>query len=236
MIRVASKPEPSSFDRTVRKPGLRHLEELRGVTSVPKRRGRKVKHRTHIKAKDLKSTWTAALPDLRDAFAGVCGYCCIYIDAVTGAATVDHFVPKVAGTFELAFEWTNLRYACLDMNRRKGTRTDICDPLTVEPGWFSLNLVTFGLRAGPGLPAETNAKVEATIKALELDGAPMRQRREEAWARFDAERTPEAWRRLREDCPLVALEFERQRGLPPEIASAGSGPSTPRRARSRRPR
>jgi len=213
VIRVEERDEPKTFDVKVRQPGQRLLQELRGQSTAKKRPGPKRKSVDRITSNLLKPFWTECLDDLAEAFNHVCAYCCIRIDPVTGARTVDHFEPTRDDP-DLAYEWKNFRYASLIMNRRKERAARVCDPFEIQDGWFELNLLTFGLRPRPGLTPEEKALVQTTIDALELDGEAMRRRRAAAWSKFDKDRSLRGFQQMEEDCPLVAREYVRQRGAP----------------------
>ena len=70
--------------------------------------------------------WRLALPDLLNGYDRICAYSCFYIEDVTGAASVDHFVGK-AEDWRQVYEWRNYRLVCSLMNSRKLT-TSILDP------------------------------------------------------------------------------------------------------------
>lgn len=219
MIHVKKSPEPPYFDATVRKPGLRALKELRGDPTAPKRKGRKRKH-THvqkIKSDMLTDYWTACLDDLAAAFNHVCAYSCIRVDVVVGDRTVDHFKPKASYPDD-AYEWDNYRFSCGRMNKRKDRINrkgkQVCDPFLIENGWFELSFLTFGLKPNASLSSEDRQRVQETIDCLELDGEEMRKRRAEAWDRFANNPSAVGWKLMEDDCPLVAREYIRQRGVP----------------------
>lgn len=214
MMRVARPKEPADFDAKVGAPGRRLLQELRGDPKAPKRRGPKRKPVAKITSAMLTDYWTHCLPDLARAFNDVCGYACVRVDTVTGAPTVDHFLPKATHPDD-AYRWDNLRFACLTMNRRRERGGETCDPYEVQDGWFVVNLVTFSIAPAPRLPKDVHARVAHTIAVLELDGEVMRKRREAAWQLFGDDRTKRGWARLVRDCPLVAREHLRQGGTAP---------------------
>jgi len=162
----------------------------------------------------LTDYWTRCLPDLQRAFDDECGYACVRVDRITGAPTVDHWMAKALYP-DGAYEWGNLRFASLTMNRRRERGGEICDPYAVNDGSFVVNLVTFGIAAAPSLSSDVRDRVERTIRVLELDLEPMRKRREAAWKLFEDDRTPRGWALLVRDCPLVAREYLRQGGTAP---------------------
>ena len=217
MIHVNKSTEPPSFDAKVRKPGQRLLKELRGDPTAPTRRGPKRKPINKILPSMLEAYWTECLDDLAAAFNHVCAYSCIRVDGITGNRTVDHFKPKATYPDD-AYEWDNYRFSCGLMNKRKDRLNSkgkqVCDPFSIEDGWFELNLLTFGLKLNKNLSPDDRQRVQETIDCLELDGNAMRKRRAEAWNKFANNHSPEGWKQMEEDCPLVAREYIRQRGVP----------------------
>ena len=146
MIRVELADEPLSFDTKVRQPGLRALAELAGEPGLPPRKGRPrepvANSRSAIPADKFPSYWTKVLPELRVAYGHICGYVCIYIEPVTGAASVDHMLPK-STSWQEAYEWRNYRLACSLMNSRKNDYQDVLDPFEIGDDWFHLELVGY---------------------------------------------------------------------------------------------
>lgn len=104
--------------------------------------------------------------EIYEAYQRICAYSCMYIP--TPAGTIDHFIPKTQRA-DLAYEWDNLRLALHRMNTYKGDRTDIVDPFSVGPGWFTLDFPSCLVRPGPGLTIEQTQAVEITISALKLN-------------------------------------------------------------------
>ena len=156
MIPVAMADEPASFDALVRQPGRIVLLELAGSPEAPKRRGRKRVNQTDY--------WTRALPEMRQLYRRTCAYLAMYIHRGTGRDTVDHFLPKTPPSRN-SYEWSNFRYASLDVNRLKD-QLPFLDPFQVRPGWLVLNLVSFKLEAGVPVPTGQEAAWEATLKVL----------------------------------------------------------------------
>lgn len=227
MKRVDEQPKPTppvfDFDNEVRTPGRRLLMELRGDPNAPKRSGPKRRPVAKITSAHLTDFWTRALPTLAETYGHVCAYCCLRIDPETGSRTVDHWKPKDAHPDD-AYEWDNFRYATLTMNRRKGIDETLCDPFEVQDEWFVLNLVNFALSPAPDLPPALGKQVQHTIDVLELDGEPMRKRREAAWNLFFESPTPYTWSLMERDCPLVASQYVRMYGAPPPTALRNYAP------------
>ncbi|WP_395088895.1 hypothetical protein [Armatimonas sp.] len=151
MIPVALQPEPDDFDPKVRQPGLRWLAENPGVASST-----------------FPPHWRKCLADLHAAYEGICAYACIYIEPVTGAQSVDHYIAKSLQP-ELTYEWSNYRLACALMNARKREFEDVLDPFTLSPGTFRLALSTCEIK--PITPEDSPEwhAAEATIQRLGLN-------------------------------------------------------------------
>ncbi len=126
MIRVTPAPEPESFDRTVRQPGLRALERLAESHAGS---------RDAVAPGELPTYWRNALEDLLQSYQRVCAYLCFYIPRGTGAPSTDHMIPK-STAWQHVYEWSNYRLACTLMNSRKGVSASVLDPFDVENGWF----------------------------------------------------------------------------------------------------
>ena len=203
MIRVTPAPEPVSFDRTVRQPGLRALEQL-----AEKHGGSK----DAIPSKEMPTHWRNALEDLLEGYRRICAYLCLYIPRGTGAPSTDHMVPK-STAWQHVYEWSNYRLACALMNARKGVSASVLDPFEVEDGWFVLELVEFQVSPAPGLSSSVADAVGATIGKLRLNEQVCREARagyaEEYWeghVTFDY---------LSRHAPFVARELRRLHRLLP---------------------
>jgi hypothetical protein len=215
MMCFAPKPEPTNFPLEVRAPGQRALKELRGDKTAPKRAGRPRKAVAKIKGSDLTDYWTRCLGDLRTAFDEVCAYACVWIDVATTFGSVDHFVPKDTNP-DLAYEWSNFRYASQAMNTRKRDDLGICDPFLVRDGDFEhRSSPTFGMFPNPNRAGcVASARVQHTI-----NDARARQRTSDAAAArgglgssWPSTTNPLAgWAMLMsKTCPLLAREYVRQ--------------------------
>ncbi len=202
MIPVTAKPEPSSFDAKVRKPGARWLKKQRIAPASPIPKG--VTAPPH---------WRECLDDLHAAYGGVCAYLCVYVERTTGGASVDHFIAKsrLAGQ---TYEWSNYRLACATMNARKRDYTTVLDPFDVKPGSFHLELVSGRVYANPACSASDRARVEATIRRLGLDQGDCREMRTRRYSDYldarGANRNLALEDQLMRYFPFIWFEADRQ--------------------------
>jgi hypothetical protein len=211
MIHVTPAPEPASFDRKVRRPGLSAIAELVGEPLTVRRSGPRRKkiaeRREDIPAACFPTYWTEALQDLLAAYHRVCAYVCVYIERVTGASSVDHMIPK-SSSWDKVYEWSNYRLVCSLMNSRKLEAQDALDPFEVQHGWFELDLTGFQVRPADDLNQATRQRVLDTIHRLKLNDADCRGLREEYATNY--------WERhidldyLSKRAPFVAMELRRQ--------------------------
>lgn len=211
MIPVVLAAEPDTFEGLVRKPELRAIDELAGIPGLPTRRGRPRKpvaaRREDIPPDKFPDFWTEALPALRTAYNHVCGYICVYIEPVTGAASVDHMLPK-SRAWDEVYEWRNYRLACSLMNSRKNDYQDVLDPFEVADDWFQIELVGYQVIARVDLDTPTKEKVQSTITRLKLNDADCLKLREDyAGNYFEGHISLDY---LRRRAPFLALEIERQ--------------------------
>lgn len=215
MIRVEPAPEPPDFDARVRRPGLSALAELAGEGPTVRRRGPKrkaiVRRREDLRPEDFPPLWREATGDLLSAYGRLCAYACLYIEPITGAATVDHWAPK-STAWNRVYEWDNYRLACSLMNANRREFGDVIDPFEVREGMFALDLVA--LKAVPGpLAGAREAEVIATIERLGLDGSDY----SEALADYyhDYLEGHISLHRLQKRAPFLARELRRQGRLKP---------------------
>lgn len=210
MIRVEQAPEPADFDLKVRKPGLRAIAEMVGEPDLPKRRGRKreviAESRDAIPADKFPPYWTEALPQLLEAYGRVCAYMSFYIERVTGAASVDHMLPK-SRDWQEVYEWGNYRLACSLMNTRKNNYQDVLDPFEIDNEWFRMELVGYQVIPAPELPPKINEKVQATINRLSLNDYECLKLREEYAEEYSQGDINLA--HLARRAPFLAREIER---------------------------
>ncbi|NCC58476.1 MAG: hypothetical protein EOM17_12725, partial [Synergistales bacterium] len=165
MIHVNPQPEPESFDKKVRQKGISFMKknEINSHAQLPKE-------------KTLPPYWRNCLDDLHSLYGGICAYLAIYVERITGANSVDHFVSKSKRP-DLAYEWSNYRLACARINSRKGDCDDVLDPFEVENDWFHLELTTGRIYPNPDLDDHVKRKVQSTIDRLGLDDCGNRKLR-----------------------------------------------------------
>ncbi len=214
MIRVEPQTEPVDFNDKVRTPGLRAIAEMVGERS-DRTVGRTYKkicdRREDIPCKKFRDYWKHAIPDLLVAYGQICAYTCLKINAVTGSATVDHYLAK-SKHWDKVYEWNNYRLACGRINARKGTHDDILDPFEVEDDWFELELVGFQVIPAEYLQPDIDARVQKTIDRLGLNDF-RKERAEKAEEYFSGN---VSLKYLVKESPFVARELIRQGRLRPE--------------------
>jgi uncharacterized protein (TIGR02646 family) len=196
VIPVAAQPEPPAFDAEVRQKGVAHL----------KKNGFELHEALPLNA-NIAPYWRACLTDLHRAYGGVCAYLCVYVERVTGAVSVDHFIAKSTQA-GLAYEWHNYRLACSTMNSRKHDYADVLDPFSVKPGEFRLELATGHVYPNPDLDCVRRRVVQATISRLKLDAPQCRDLRASGFQACVEGHVSADY--LRRKSPFVRFEAERQ--------------------------
>jgi hypothetical protein len=206
------------------------LLELIGDPAAPARPGpkrSKVADRiADIPAQKLPDFWRKCLPQLRTAYRDTCAYLGMKIHPATGAASIDHFRPKSTHQ-QLAYEWSNFRLAAQQVNTNKGEHGDVMDPFEVHCGWFALDIGTFEVRPSTDLDSLQRTRVELTISRLKLNEPTFCKTREEYHDWYHGLRVssgkglPLTW--LRDECPYVAYELDRQGRLREEIGARQTG-------------
>lgn len=211
MIPVVLAAEPETFETLVRTPGLRAIDELAGIPDLPKRKGRPreaiASRREDIPAHKFPAYWTEALPELRTAYRHICSYVCVYIEPITGAASVDHMLPKSLAWDEV-YEWHNYRLACSLMNSRKKDYQDVLDPFDIADDWFQMELVGYQVIARVDLDAAVKEQVQATLTRLKLNDADCLKLREDYAENYFQGHISLDY--LRRRAPFLAREIERQ--------------------------
>ncbi|MBQ6471841.1 MAG: hypothetical protein IJJ33_07650 [Victivallales bacterium] len=189
MIPIQLQPEPLDFKDMVSEPGQRYLSEH--PDTRPSR---------------LPPYWTRILKELWEAYGGICAYLSIYFEYATGAASVDHFVPKSVDK-SLAYEWSNYRLSCLGANRRKHTHK-ILDPVGLRPDSFRLNLCTGRIYPNPTMDVEYKKECQDTINALGLDSPICRNMRKKRFDQYCSNEISLA--HIQEESPFIYAEIIRQ--------------------------
>ena len=189
MIPIELQPEPLDFKELVCEPGNRYLAEH--PDTRPSR---------------LPPYWTRILYELWEVYGGICAYLSIYFDYATGAASVDHFVPKSQNK-NLAYKWCNYRLSSLGSNRRKNT-ADILDPIGLQPDSFRLDFDTGRIYPNREKSPDYISKCQNTITVLGLDiphCRNMRKRRFEQYCKHEI-----TLQHLQKESPFIYLEIIRQ--------------------------
>ena len=199
MIPVKPKPEPLSFDAKVRQKGLRWIQESGLDSTQPVPVGLTVK-----------PLWQMCLPELLEAYGRICAYVCIYIEDVTGFATVEHFAPK-SRRLDLAYEWSNYRLVCGAMNGSKSNFEDVLDPFTLKKGTFQLNLISGAILVNTKLTAASKTRALETVSRLKLDSPKCRRLRLRYFNKYIQRQINADF--LQEQAPFVYSEMKRQKLL-----------------------
>lgn len=165
MIHVEPQPEPADFESKVRRKGLAYLRRKKIAFDRPLPTGI-----------EMKPYWRDCLDDLHAKYRGICAYLSVFIERVTGSASIDHFVAK-SKCPDLIYEWSNYRLACSVMNSRKRQYEDVLDPFEIEDGWFRLEPVSGRIYPNPELGDSEKTAVQRTIDRLGLDDSGNRELR-----------------------------------------------------------
>jgi hypothetical protein len=163
VIPVTPKHEPLDFDLRVRQRGQDWIakHQLDPNLALP----------DHLEYP--KPAYWAKQPDgyscleqLYAVYSEVCAYTGLHISG--GAKSVDHFVPK-SRLVGLAFEWSNYRLACRNINSLKQDFEDVLDPFFLESEVFFLELDTGEIYTNPRLEnTELGHRATQTITRLKL--------------------------------------------------------------------
>ncbi len=198
MIPVEMKPEPSNFSKQVRNPGKQFLSENSNPSSQQWRN---------------REYWQRVLPDMREAYNGICAYSASWIPYSTGNHSIDHFIPKSQQP-ELAYEWENYRYASARFNSRKGMHA-VVDPFKLLPKSFILDFSSFFIKPNPKLSVKEQHSLRETIERLKLnDDEDLVIERQTC--SLDYLNNEISLAHLQKRYPFIAFELERQNLLRPE--------------------
>jgi len=196
VIPVVMKPEPPGFDAKVRQKGLLWLKSKK----IPLHQ--KLPPRTEIKP-----YWRACLPDLHRSYEGICAYLSIFMEPALGAASTDHFVAKSQAAGQ-AYEWSNYRLACMQMNTRKRVYDSVLDPIGLAQFTFRIVFLTGEIYPNPALVGADFKAAQDTIEVLGLDDPVCRAMRATHYLYYSSGDI--SARLLKKQSPFVYLEIERQ--------------------------
>ena len=148
MIHFDPAPEPAEFDQRVRARGRQWLAEHPTGRPAP--------------------YWRDFTPLLRTVFRELCAYSAMWIQS----GDVDHFVPCVERR-DLAYEWSNYRYADGSINSRKQGRveSELLDPFEVRDEWFEILLPSLQLVVTDECPPEFRKQAKTMLDKLGLGHA-----------------------------------------------------------------
>ena len=127
------------------------------------------------------------LPHLKNQTDYHCSYCDAFPVTPTSLDTVDHFRPKGKEHWpDLAYEWTNLFYACDGCQSEKGEHFD---PRVLKPDdaayrwmdYFWFNAVTGRLLPRPKISTADRLRARVTIKLFGLNNRGRPQARIRAY-------------------------------------------------------
>lgn len=158
MIHFDPPAEPAEFDTKVRKPGNEWLARYYDSNNRPR------------------DYWSQFKSLLAEGFSHLCAYSAMF----EPVGTVDHYL-SWKNKPELAYEWSNYRYASAWVNSSKSTvDSDVMDPFEVENNWFEIILPSLQLVVTNQVPASMREKAQFTLKRLHLQNGEnvMRQRHE----------------------------------------------------------
>jgi hypothetical protein len=160
MIPVQTVREPEDFDVKVRAKGNRWLAKNPRTRKRPP------------------SYWSDFTPILAKGFGNLCGYAAMY---VPNGGTVDHYL-SFKNRPDLAYEWTNYRFASTDWNSiKKNADEQILDPYEIGEGWFEILLPSLIMRTTNAVPARLREKAEYTLDRLKLRDGVKIIRWRQAW-------------------------------------------------------
>lgn len=174
-------PEPPDFDKKVRQPGNAWLAK----NPNPK--------------KGTRDYWSPFKSYLADGFNNLCGYSVMY----EPVGTVDHYRSR-ENYRDLAYEWSNLRFASAWINSSKGTLDDqVLDPFDLGEDWFEILLPSLQLVLTNKVPPQQRQKAEFTLERLRLrdDERVLRQRQQWYQLYLDGDLTLQG---LEKKAPLIA--------------------------------
>ena len=187
MIPVAKVKKPRGFDAKVKTPGDAWLS-------------------SHPTAARPPALWVPYTSTLAEGFANLCGYAAMH-DPTGG--TVDHFL-SFKHHRNLAFDWTNYRFASAPLNSSKRAADDsVLDPYEIGAGWFEIILPSLQMRLTNTVPPALRAKAQYTLERLKLRDGERIVRWRQSWYQMytDGQLNLDG---LRAVAPLLAAAVEAQ--------------------------
>lgn len=204
MLRIEPGTEPTSFDASVRQPGLHWIgQQAWNIHSVAP---------DNTQFPDY---WRQCADDLRTLFSGQCCYCGCYMRK-SEVIPVEHYFPKQFFPW-LAYEWENYRYCSARINSRKGLKL-VLDPFDIPAGvcLFHLDFVTGDISVNPTIQATMPALWDIAHYTLSKDGLDLndglfRAERMEIWDDYlrSSRQLPEQ-RQLKKNNTFIWSEAIRQ--------------------------
>lgn len=191
MIPVTPQDPPDDFEERVGHKGRAFL------ASTP-----------HPKSWKNREYWQDIIPDLRQRYQSICAYCCHWISLDTGAASVDHFVPKSIAP-ERAYDWTNFRLASMKLNSKKGDAQDVLDPFSLKQETFILLFPAMLVKPNANLSDADREAAWATIQRLQLNDDEQLVKARFEWAAGFAI-GDYTFQHLQRRVPFIADEIARQ--------------------------
>jgi hypothetical protein len=147
MIHFEPTEEPANFDQMVRVPGKLWLS-------------------SNPKSDNFPDHWKHCFGALAEGFGHLCGYSAMHVSEL--GAVVDHYLSKSKHR-DLAYEWSNYRYASSKINSRKHTLDDqILDPFEVQDGWFEVQLGSWQLIMTEAIPQDERDRAQFTMDHLQI--------------------------------------------------------------------
>lgn len=186
MMRFNPPSEPPEFDQKARQPGNNWL----------------AKNPNNLRPRDY---WSPFKSNLADGFGNLCGYSVMY----EPVGTVDHYL-SCENYPNLAYEWSNYRFASAWINSSKRTLDDqVLDPFQVGEDWFEIILPSLQLILTNKVPPAERQRAEFTLQRLRLrdDERVIRQRQQWYQLYLDGDITLEG---LQKKAPLIALAIRKQ--------------------------
>lgn len=191
MMKFVLADEPDGFDERVRRKGNDWLTANPSATSSK-----------------YPSYWSEFKPQLAEAFHCLCGYTIMRTKLEN--ADVEHYISKDTDSSK-AYEWSNYRYSCLNINRyyKKNHDDNILDPFEVENDWFELLLPDCQLVLTDKVPPDKLSRAEFTLEQLQLQRGEwlIRERQYLFFAYTDGEITLDY---LEREAPLLARAIEKR--------------------------